>query len=102
MIDVLDRINELRKERSWTIYKLAEESMVSQSTMSNLFARKSMPSIYTLSQICDAFGITLSEFFEEDRKIADETRILAVYRQLNEKDRATVVALAEVLRKNKQ
>ena len=99
MIDVLNKINDLRKERGWTIYKLAEEAMVAQSTMSNMFARKTLPSLYTLSQICEAFGITMSEFFNDGVAVTDETRLLSSFRSLNEKDRKTVLALSEYLRK---
>lgn len=102
MIDVLKRINDLRRERGWTIYKLAEESMVAQSTMSNMFARKTLPGLYTLNQICEAFGITMSEFFDDGVTVSDETRILSAFRELSERDRQTVLAVAEHLRKNKQ
>ena len=99
MIDVLERINELRRERGWTIYKLAEEAMVAQSTMSNMFTRKTLPSLYTLSQICEAFNITMSEFFNDGIAVDEETRLLASFRKLDEKDRKTVLALSEYLRK---
>ncbi|MEG9430655.1 MAG: helix-turn-helix transcriptional regulator, partial [Christensenellaceae bacterium] len=65
MMDVLERINALRKERGWSIYRLADEAMLTQSTLSNMFTRKTMPSLYTLNQICEAFGITMSEFFND-------------------------------------
>lgn len=100
MIDVLAKINRLRKERNWTIYKLSEEAMVSQSTMSNMFTRKTMPSLYTLDRICDAFGITLSEFFDNCSDDADESKIISLFRQLNQKDRETLIALATHLRQN--
>lgn len=99
MIDVLERINELRRERGWTIYKLAEEAMVAQSTMSNMFTRKTLPSLYTLSQICEAFNITMSEFFNDGIAVDEETRLLSSFRKLDEKDRNTVLALSEYLRK---
>ncbi len=102
MIDVLERINELRRERGWTIYKLAEESMVAQSTMSNMFTRKTMPSLYTLNQICEAFGITMSEFFNDGVEVSEETRLLSVFRELDGKDRRTILSIAEVLRKNEK
>ena len=102
MIDVLKRINDLRAARGWTIYKLAEESMVAQSTMSNMFTRKTLPSLFTLNQICDAFGITMSEFFTDGVEISEETKLLSVFRELDEKDRKTILSLAEVLRKNKE
>lgn len=47
-MDILDRITELREERGWSVYKLAEESGLTQSTLANMFSRKTMPSIATL------------------------------------------------------
>ena len=65
-MDVLDRIDELRKERGWSINNLAMEAMITQSTLNNLYARHSEPKLSTLRTICQAFGITLAEFFSED------------------------------------
>ena len=58
-----ERILQLLKERNWTEYRLAKESGLSQSTISNLFKRNTTPSIPTLEAICNGFGITLSQFF---------------------------------------
>lgn len=74
-MDVLQRIETLLNSRNWTIYRLAKEAGVSQTTLRNLWARNNVPSVYTLEQICRAFGITLSEFFAENpRELAELTR----------------------------
>lgn len=65
-MDVIERIDILMKERGWTDYKLAVESGLSSSTIANIHRRHTVPSIPTLEAICDAFGITLSQFFNED------------------------------------
>ena len=76
-----ERILQLLRERNWTEYRLAKESGLSQSTISNLFKRNTTPSIPTLEAICNGFGITLSQFFsdgnivelsEEQRQFFDE------------------------------
>ena len=88
-MDVLERINELRKNRGWSIYKLAEESGITQSTLANMFTRKSNPSIPTLIQLCEAFGITLSQFFD-DKELEysdDELMLLSNYKKLKEKEK---------------
>lgn len=66
IMDVIERIDILMKERGWTDYKLAVESGLSSSTIANIHRRHTVPSIPTLEAICDAFGITLSQFFNED------------------------------------
>lgn len=102
-MNVLDRINELRKERGWSIYKLSEESGVSQSTLSNMFVRNTNPSITTLSMICDGFGITLAEFFDcsIDKTNHNELILLSNYRKLNEKEKNIIHSLIDNILKQK-
>lgn len=53
------------EERSWTDYRLAKESELFHSTISNMFKRNNAPSIPTLEVVCYAVGITLRQFFSE-------------------------------------
>lgn len=62
-MDVLDRIVTLREERHWTEYQLAEKSGLTQSTISSWYRKHMLPTIPSLIKICDAFEITLSQFF---------------------------------------
>ena len=61
--EVVAKIDGLCKERGWSTYKLAEEAGITPSTMFNMRSRGTLPSIITLNSICNAFGITLAEFF---------------------------------------
>ena len=63
---VLEKIDKLRKDRGWSINFLAIEAMLTQSTINNLYTRKTEPKLSTLTAICNAFGITLAEFFAEE------------------------------------
>ncbi|MCH5159469.1 MAG: helix-turn-helix transcriptional regulator [Clostridiales bacterium] len=65
-MDILEKIEKLRKERGWSINNLAMEALLTQSTLNNIYTRKTEPKISTLRSICNAFGITLSEFFTDD------------------------------------
>ena len=53
------------KVRGWSEYRLAKESGVPQSTISNIFNRNYQPSIASLEIICKAFDITLAQFFAD-------------------------------------
>lgn len=64
-MDVLQRLQQLSKERNWSIYKLAKNCDMPQSTVNNIFMRNTVPTIPTLEIICKGFGITLSQFFAE-------------------------------------
>ena len=101
MIDVLKRIDDLRKERGWSVYKLAYESEITQSTLANMFTRKSLPSLTTLSQICDAFGIKLSDFFKEDLVVDFDTRFASNFNRLNTRDKKIIVDLMNLMSNNK-
>lgn len=102
-MEILERINNLRNERGWFIYKLAEESGITQSTLANMFSRKTMPSISTLKQLCDAFGISLSQFFDYNSTnfSDDECLIISNYRKLNDNEKQIVKNLLESILKSK-
>ena len=81
-MDILKRIVDLRKERNWTEYQLAERSGLTQSTISSWYRKNMLPTIPSLSKICDAFGITLSEFFLEDNNktvMLNEQQLRLIY-----------------------
>lgn len=65
-METIERIKYHMQIRGWSEYRLAKESGLSQSTISNIFKRHSLPSIPTLEIICNAFGITLSQFFSDN------------------------------------
>ena len=65
-MDVIERIDNLMKERGWSEYRLSIESGLSSSTIANMHRRNTVPSIPTLEAICNAFGITLSQFFNDE------------------------------------
>ena len=66
MKDILAAITEYRLERGWTEYQLAERSGLPQSTFSSWYRKNMVPSIPSLTKICAAFGITMSQLFSED------------------------------------
>jgi len=90
-MDILARIKALQKERGWTNYQLAQEAAMTQSTLTNMFARKTLPSLTTLTAICDAFELTLSQFFSENETTlilsSEEVEIIQKYRQLPKKSK---------------
>lgn len=66
MIDVLKRITEMREARKWTEYQLAEKSGLTQSTISSWYRKGMLPTIPSLLKICNAFEISMSQFFIEN------------------------------------
>lgn len=89
-MNILEKIRELRLERNWTEYQLAEKSGLPQSTISSWYRKNMQPSISSLEKICDAFNITLSQFFtdaptmeltEQQQKILHEVNRLSKNQQ---------------------
>ena len=71
-MNILDKIDALRKERGWSVNNLAMEAILTQSTLNNLYTRKTEPKLSTLRAICSAFGISLAEFFAEEETTKSE------------------------------
>lgn len=94
-MDIQKRIKDLMEERGWTDYRLAMESGLSHSTVSNMFKRNNAPTIPTLEAICEAFGITLSQFFAEGEEaviLTDEQReIFATWSLLSPKQKSLLL-----------
>ena len=62
-MDTFGRLNELLTERNLTLYQASKLSNVPRSTLTNARNRGGQLSVDTIEQLCDALGITLSEFF---------------------------------------
>lgn len=92
-MDILDKIEKLRIAKGWSLYRFAEECMITPSTLANMFARKTLPSITTLISICKGCGISLSEFFADDEpnvQSEEERELINNYRKLNKKNREAI------------
>ena len=103
MNDILNKIDRLRTERNWSIYKLAEEAGLTQSTVANMFARGTLPSIKTLEALCSALGISLSEFFAEDNSSnLEDTMIINAYNKLSQRDKRIIKSLLKAMLNNEK
>ena len=101
-MNVLKKINKMRLDRGWSVYRLSVESGVPQSTLTNMFNRETSPSISTLECICSAFNITVSEFFAEEQDNSprlDDNEVLTLYHGLSDETKKNVIALMRALPK---
>lgn len=85
--DVVGRIQELCRSRSWTYYRLAKASGIPYSTLSTMLHKTNVPSVPSLMKICDGLGITLAQFFsdqDETAKLtADQKQCLSIWNRLD-------------------
>ena len=81
-----------------TQYGLAKSTGLSQPYVNSLFRGQRKPPIETLEKLCAALGVTLAEFFSEDKPPdPDEARLLAAFRRLPKDKQDTVVTMIEAL-----
>lgn len=102
--DVINRIKYFLEYKHWSLYKLAKEADIPYGSLSNIFNRKTIPSIPTLDKICKGFGINLSTFFEYDKNpiriegLSDlEQDIINSYRILSVMDKELLTAYLDGL-----
>ena len=98
-MDINKRIENLRFQRGWSMYELAQEAGITQSTLTSMMKRGTPPKIDTLESICEAFGITLSQFFMEDEQLecldSNEKKLVALFRKLPEKKQQALIELID-------
>ena len=99
-----DRITELRTTLGMSQYALCKRTGVAQGALSQYEAGLKTPGVDTLERICDGFGISLAEFFQEDQtgrqsiSLNDQERdIIASYRALNESRKCDVSTVLHCL-----
>lgn len=69
-----NRIDKLCEERELSYYKLAYRASIPQSSLVNIMKGVSVdPGIYNIMKICDGFGITMAEFF--NNKIFEDAMV---------------------------
>lgn len=91
---IAKRIRELCEKKHMSMYALSQKTNISQSSLSNLMKRGSIPTFFTLDRICEGLGITLSQFFAEDNEKRDLTqeqkRVLETWEGLSDIEKKAV------------
>ena len=104
MFDILTRITEERLKRGWSEYRLAENSGITQSTISTWYRKQMQPSISSLEKICNGLGITLAQFFslEPNSTLSEEQmQILNHWLRLDTDERVAIKLLLETMNAKK-
>ena len=94
------RVKELCSKHKVSKYRLAQLTDMSQTALGNIIKKESIPTIPTLERICDAFGISLAQFFAGDGMRPDLTdeqeEILETWDNLNADERRIFNELREI------
>jgi len=104
MNKVTHRIDKLRNDRGWTVYKLSLESGVAAQTIHNWFGSQTYPLIPALEHVCEAFGITMADFFAEGNLVeltAERKSLLDDFDSLPQSGRETVKSVIKSIKGGK-
>ena len=97
------RVKELCSKHKVSKYRLAQLTDMSQTALGNIIKKESIPTIPTLERICDAFGISLAQFFAGDGMRPDLTdeqeEILETWDNLNADERRILMNFMRSLKK---
>ena len=99
-MDAQKQIKKLMEERGWTDYRLAKESGLSRSTVTNMFNRNNAPTLPTLEAICRAFGVTLAQFFSEGNPLEltkEQQVLLAKWSSLTDRQKSLLPELMDTM-----
>ena len=97
MVYINKKIIDMCEARGWTLYTLADKADVPYSSLNSSINRDTPPKIDTLEHVCDAFGITLAQFFIEDEQLeflsAKEKELITLFRKISEEKQKALLAL---------
>ena len=102
MDNILQKLDKLRKEKDFSIFKLTELAGLSENTIYNWYNKGSQPTIEALKAVCDALDVSLSCFFAENINesiSAQEEEFLALFRTLTPKQKELSMRLLAELSK---
>lgn len=87
MINILEKIEQMRLKRNWSEYDLSYRADLPQTTINTWYRKQQVPTLYSLDKLSKAFGITLSELLADTgdlMEIAEQDKeVLEFYRSLN-------------------
>ena len=101
MINVNERICQLLTEKGWTGYELSKQTGLSTNTIYEWTKGRSVPSLSNIVKICEAFDITIRQFFfstEVYEFSEDEKELLQEWFTLSDLERNAIKNMIEIFR----
>jgi len=98
MIKIGDRINQLRKNKSWSQTELAKQINASREAIGKYERNEALPSVETAKKIADAFHVTLDYLVDEtasptfDKKTVSRIKSIQL---LDEENKSHVFAMLD-------
>ena len=103
-MNLCDKLKNLRQSKGITVYRLSQETGISQNHIRELESGKRNPSVETLRRLCDALAVNLSEMFNDSSDISylssDERELVECFRKLPESKAALLLKVAKEFNEN--
>jgi transcriptional regulator with XRE-family HTH domain len=100
-LDIKEKITKIRKQKGWSLSKLATQAGLTTTTVYNWYNDKNAtPSRDSIEDVCVAFGVSVAEFYadvEMDNLTEKEIRLLQLFRKIPEKEREKALSMLELL-----
>ena len=99
-----ERMNELCARKKISRYQLSAMTGISQSALSSISKKKTVPTVITLDKICRALGISLSEFFESESRVKsgciteEQREVLKLWETLTKEEQRFIKICMQSLR----
>lgn len=91
---VKNRITELRIRKGVSEYQMSYDLGHSRGYINNISSGKAMPSLNEFFSICDYFGITPTDFFDQQQKNPElVNKAVSKLKQLDDSDMLLVLSL---------
>lgn len=97
-MDIGKRIEYFRKQKGYSVNKLANLSGVSQSYLRDIELENKNPTVAFLTIVCTALGISLQDFFNDDDtiSIANNPLLQRIYK-LNPEQQEALIKFLDTL-----
>lgn len=103
---VPERIQKLCRLAKISRYRLSSLTGISQSALSDIVNGKNMPTLSTIEKICNAFGVTISQFFADNDDLPDlseeQKELLCLWSGLKLEEQAIVKTFMESIKSKRE
>ncbi|MCD8082343.1 MAG: helix-turn-helix transcriptional regulator [Clostridiales bacterium] len=103
MMNIMKRVDSLCARHGISRYRLSQDTGISQSAFSKMDRSQATLSMETINRICNAFGISLAQFFTEEDTLPDLTKeqsmLLDAWLNLDAPKRAYALTMITELQK---
>lgn len=103
-MNILKRIEEIRKTRNLSIYELAKKSGIPNNTIYRWYANNYTPTLDKLQLVCEkGFNMSLLEFFADKEDLIPATtetkELISMWSSLNQVQKDTIIQLIKSYKK---